>query len=81
MGLVIKKIQIFKLLIVLLFSSIFNLSYSDQQPNSTSIWSKSKYANVRIISSVENYGNEADILLGLEFKLKDNWKIYSKDSM
>lgn len=80
MGLVIKKIQIFKLLIVLLFSSIFNLSYSDQQPNSTSIWSKSKYANVRIISSVENYGNEADILLGLEFKLKDNWKIYSKDS-
>ena len=80
MGLVIKKIQIFKLLIVLLFCSIFNLSYSDQQPNSTSIWSKSKYANVRIISSVENYGNEADILLGLEFKLKDNWKIYSKDS-
>lgn len=48
--------------------------------NSTSNWGKSKHGNVRVVSSLENFGDENEILFGVEFELAGGWKIYHKDS-
>ena len=39
-------------------------------------WSKSDFVQARLVSAVDGTGTLKDIPLGLELKLKDNWKTY-----
>ena len=43
---------------------------------SASKWFENKQGKVRLISATRGIGNGKNIQLGLQFKLKDNWKIY-----
>ena len=39
-------------------------------------WIKTKQTEVRLISATQGIGDSKTIQLGLQFKLKDNWKVY-----
>ena len=43
---------------------------------SASKWFENEQGKVRLISAARGVGNSKNIQLGLQFKLKDNWKIY-----
>ena len=43
---------------------------------SASKWFENKQGKVRLISATRGVGNGKNIQIGLQFKLKDNWKIY-----
>jgi len=43
---------------------------------SASKWFENKQGKVRLISATRGVGNGKKLQLGLQFKLKDNWKIY-----
>ena len=43
---------------------------------SASKWFENEQGKVRLISATRGVENSKNIQLGLQFKLKDNWKIY-----
>ena len=42
----------------------------------SSDWIKTEIANFRLVSGITNIGSSKFVPLGLEFELKDGWKIY-----
>ncbi len=39
-------------------------------------WSRDEFTQARLISAAEAVGEEAEIVLGLEFRMDPGWKVY-----
>ena len=65
----------FRLMFIVCIFTHLSLSTKAKIKNNASDWVKNEQSAVRLISSSKTIGKTGRVQLGLQFKLKDGWKI------
>ena len=70
------KIMSYKKILLLIIMIFIIPTKASPTANGSSDWVVTEMANFRLISGISNIGASNKVPLGLEFELKDGWKIY-----